>query len=65
MHDFFVSNSSSVDNLTFPINAHQFLLTGGFKSPGRGRGGGSGMRGGKKVIIEAHRHEGDYVIKSL
>ena len=34
---------------------------GGFKSP-RGRGGGmggrGGMRGGRKVIIEPHRHEG-------
>jgi len=38
------------------------LFTGGFKSPGGrgGRGGGGGgMRGGKKVIIEAHRHEGE------
>ena len=40
------------------------LTTGGFKSPGRGRGGGPGMRGGKKVIIEAHRHEGtEFAVK--
>ena len=38
------------------------LSIGGFKSPGRGRGGGGGMRGGRRVIIEAHRHEGDYAI---
>lgn len=38
------------------------LTTGGFKSPGRGRGGGAGMKGGKKVIIEAHRHEGTHLL---
>ena len=35
------------------------LSTGGFKSPGRGRGEGGSVRG-RKVIIEAY--EGDYVI---
>ncbi|KAK7793064.1 hypothetical protein R5R35_006946 [Gryllus longicercus] len=39
---------------------------GGFgRSPGgRGRGrGGGGMRGGKKVIIEPHRHEGVFIAR--
>jgi len=35
------------------------LFTGGFNSLGRGGGGGGGMRGGKKVVIEGHRHEGE------
>ena len=41
------------------------MATGGFKSPGRGRGGGPGMRGGKKVIIEAHRHEGMLLVRTF
>jgi len=34
------------------------LTVSGFKSSGRGCGGGAGMKGERKVIIEAHRHEG-------
>lgn len=41
---------------------------GGFGGRGRGsprggRGGGGGFRGGKKVIIEPHRHEGVFIAK--
>ncbi|CAH8501827.1 unnamed protein product [Schistosoma bovis] len=37
---------------------------GGFnRGTPRGRGGRGGMRGGKKVLIEPHRHEGIFVAK--
>ncbi|XP_058082284.1 rRNA 2'-O-methyltransferase fibrillarin 1-like [Magnolia sinica] len=37
---------------------------GGARGGGRGRGGrGGGMKGGSKVVIEPHRHEGVFVAK--
>ncbi|XP_010537166.1 PREDICTED: mediator of RNA polymerase II transcription subunit 36a [Tarenaya hassleriana] len=37
---------------------------GGGRGGGRGRGGrGGGMRGGSKVIVEPHRHEGVFIAK--
>lgn len=36
----------------------------GGRGGGRGRGGrGGGMKGGSKVVIEPHRHEGIFIAK--
>lgn len=38
---------------------------GGGRGSGRGRGGrgGGGMKGGSKVVVEPHRHEGVFIAK--
>jgi len=36
---------------------------GGGRGGGRGRGGRGGMGGGKKVVIEPHRHEGVFIAR--
>ncbi|KAJ8427947.1 hypothetical protein Cgig2_023242 [Carnegiea gigantea] len=36
---------------------------GGGRGGGRGRGGRGGMKGGSKVIVEPHRHEGVFLAK--